>query len=181
MTDKTPPFVGVRRFTTEYVIPEDRIRIALERQDDTLVVLWLTRRLMVRLVPQILKVLETLPKLQGAGRVPRPSDNAQRQSQIDALGKLEQQSPVLGGELPDSIESHLATGLSVRMTRAMMLLDFKVGEDLVQTLPFPEDAIRQWLGMLHATFRKAGWNEDIWPTWITAKGWDQGPDALRLN
>ena len=62
MTDKTPPFVGVRRFTTEYVIPEDRIRIALERQDDTLVVLWLTRRLMVRLVPQILKVLETLPK-----------------------------------------------------------------------------------------------------------------------
>ena len=178
---KAPPPVGVRRFTTEYVIPEDRIRIALERQDDTLAILWLTRRLATRLVPQVVKVLGTLPQLQGTGVVERPSDNAQRQNQMEALGKLEQQAPVLGGELPDNIEAHLITGLGVRMTRALMLLDFKVGEEVVQILPFPEDAIRQWLGMLHLNFRKAQWNEDIWPAWITAKGWDQGPDALRLN
>ena len=181
MSDGPTPQLAVRRFTTEYVAPEDRIRISLERGDDSLAILWLTRRLAIRLVPQIVRVLDVLPRMQGKAKAPSPTDNAQRRNQLDALGKLEQQAPVLGGELPDGLESHLITALGVRMTQSVMLLDFKVDEEIVQTLPFSEDALRQWLGMLHMNFRKGGWKEDIWPTWITAKGWDQGPDALRLN
>lgn len=183
MTAPATSLAAVRRFTTEYVVAEDRIRISLEREDDSLAILWLTRRLMIRLVPQIVRVLKTLPQLQGQTVVktsPR-SDNAQRRNQMDALGKLEQQAPVLSGDLSDSIDSSLVSGLGVRMARGVMLMDFKVGEEVVQILPFTEDALRQWLGMLHVNFTKAGWKEDIWPNWITAKGWEQGPDALRLN
>lgn len=172
----------VKRFTTEYVTAEDRIRISVERGDDSLVLLWLTRRLAVRLVPQIVKVVDALPRLGGQAKAAAPSDNAQRRNQLDALGKIEQQAPVLSGELPGDIESHLINSLGVRVRSAGMLLDFKAGEDeLIQTFPFTEEALRQWLALLNNTFRKAEWKEDIWPKWITAKGWDEGPDALRLN
>jgi len=68
------------------------------------------------------------------------------------------------------------------LTRSVVLIDFKADKDtIIQTLPFPEDAMRQWLGVLNLNFRKAEWKEDIWPKWITAKGWNEGPDALRLN
>ena len=182
MSDKGATPEAVRRFTTEYVPAEDRIRISLERADESLAVLWLTRRLAVRLIPQILKVIDTLPRLQGAGKLPQPSDNAQRRSQLDALGSIEQQAPVLAGELPNDIETHLVSGLGIRMNRSMMLVDFRVDTDtVVQTLPFPEESIRQWLGVLYAAFKRGGWKEDVWPAWITAKGWNEGPDALRLN
>lgn len=181
MSEATPSREAVRRFTTEYIPAEDRIRISLERSDGSLAVLWLTRRLAVRMVPRVLKVIDTLPRL-GGGTTPPPSDNAQRRSQLDALGNLEQQAPVLSGDLPAGIDSHLVTGIGIRITRALMLVDFKAGgESVIETLPFPEEAIRQWLGVLHAAFRKGQWQEDIWPVWITAKGGDKGPDALRLN
>jgi hypothetical protein len=175
------PDEAVRRFTTEYVVAEDRLRLALERGDDSIAALWLTRRLVRRLVPQIVKVVDALPRLRGGGQMTPPSDNAQRRNQLDALGKIEQQAPVLAGILPEGMESHLITGLGVRMTKGAVLIDFKVGEEIVQTLPFSEAALRQWLGLLHLNFRKGEWVEDIWPKWITAKGWDQGPDAMRLN
>ncbi len=181
MSTAVVPDDAIRRFTTEYVVAEDRMRLSLERGDDSVAVLWLTRRLMRRLVPQIVKVVDALPRLRGRGGTPAPSDNAQRRSQLDALGKIEQQAPVLAGELPDDLESHLITGLGLRMAKTAVLIDFKVGEDVVQTLPFSEAALRQWLGLLHLNFRKGEWVEDIWPSWITAKGWDQGPDAMRLN
>ena len=157
------------------------MRLSLERGDDSIAVLWLTRRLMRRLVPQIVKVVDALPRLQTGGAAAPVSDNAQRRSQMDALGKIEQQAPVLSGELPAGLENHLITGLSLRMTKAAVLIDFKIGEETVQTLPFSEAALRQWLGLLHLNFRKGEWVEDIWPKWITSKGWDQGPDAMRLN
>ena len=172
---------AVRRFTTEYVPAEDRIRISLERADGTLAVLWLTRRLATRLVAQIVKVVDTLPRLQGKTAV-SPSDNLQRRSQLNALGKIEQQAPVLAGKLPANLDSHLIIVLRVRLTKSALLIDFKIDEDTVaQTVPFSEEAIRQWLGVLHMGFRKAEWREDVWPEWITSKGWDKGPDALRLN
>ena len=179
--DSAPIPEAVKRFTTEYVPAEDRIRISLERADDSLVVLWLTRRLAARLVPQIVKVVDALPRLTGKVKE-KASDNLQRRSQLDALGKIEQQAPVLAGELPPDLDSYLISSIGVRLTRSVVLIDFKADKDtIIQTLPFPEDAMRQWLGVLNLNFRKAQWPEDIWPTWITSKGWNEGPDALRLN
>lgn len=183
MSQPTPTHspAAVRRFTTEYVVAEDRIRISLEREDDSLLVLWLTRRLTTRLVQQVVKMVDALPRLTGKVQA-APSDNLQRRSQLDALGKIEQQAPVLAGALPGGIDSHLIVEMNLRLTRTGALIDFKTSKDcVVQTFPFSEEALRQWLGVLHLNFRKAQWKEDVWPAWITSKGWDEGPDALRLN
>jgi hypothetical protein len=172
------PVDGIKRFTTEYVIPEDRIRLSLESTDGQMRVLWLTRRLCTRLVPQIVKVLGKRPQIYGDA-VQAPTDNAQRRSQMDALGRLENQDPVCP---KGDVEEHLVTVMSMRMNAQAILLDFKSGEDnLIQTLPFPEAAMRQWLVMLHVAFRKGEWKDDIWPDWIVIKGREDGPDPVRLN
>lgn len=49
----------IRRFTTEYDAEEDRIRLTLERAEGGPVRLWLTRRLLVKAVPELVKVLDT--------------------------------------------------------------------------------------------------------------------------
>lgn len=182
MTESVTSSEAVKRFTTEYIVDEDRIRLSLERESGDLLVLWLTRRLSARLVKHLAKVIDTLPKLQGRGQSAAPSDNIQRRNQLDALGKIEQQAPVLAGALPDNLDAYLVIEIGLRLTKAGAFIDLKgSNKEVIQTLPFNEEAIRQWLAVLHVCFDKASWNDDIWPSWITAKGWDQGPDALRLN
>ena len=41
---------GIRRFTTDYVPVEDRMRLSLERDDGAVRILWLTRPLLNKLV-----------------------------------------------------------------------------------------------------------------------------------
>lgn len=172
---------GIQRFTTEYIPAEDRIRLSLEYNEGPVRLLWLTRRLCVRLIPQLVKLLSQNNRLVGEQGAPK-TDNAQRRSQMSALGQLEQQTPVRASEDQQDVEAHLVTHLSVRMARGVVLVDFKISEDhLVQTLPFPEAALRQWLVVTEACFRKGAWVEDIWPEWISVKGGEEGPDPVRLN
>ena len=169
---------GIQRFTTEYVVVEDRIRLSMELNGGEVRVLWLTRKLCARLVPQLVKVLGKRSLIYDDA-VQVPSDNAQRRSQMGALGRLESQDPVR----PEGpVEGHLVTVLSMRMNPRAIMLDFKTHENkLIQTIPFTEVAMRQWLVMLYAAFRKGEWTEDIWPDWIIIKGREDGPDPVRLN
>lgn len=179
----------IRRFTTEYVVPEDRMRLLVETEDDAVRILWLTRRLMVRMVPELVKYLsEVAPAIDkqtkgqsGSATAPGLSDNAQRQQQLNALGQMEQQPPVTPQAQDTPTQNCLISSLQVRMGRGGVVVSFLVDETEVQKLPFPQEALRQWMGILHLNFRKAQWTDDVWPAWITAKGWDQGPDSLRLN
>lgn len=177
-SDPVSPVNGIQRFTTEYDLPEDRIRLSVEMNDGQIQLLWLTRRLCVRLVPQVAKVLGKLPQLQGPARG-APTDNAQRRSQLDALGRLENQDPVRGEA---DAEVHLITQLSMRIAKQAVILDFKAGEDdLILSLPFPEPALRQWIVMLNVAFRRGQWGDDVWPDWISVKGGEDDPDPVRLN
>lgn len=178
---------GVRRFTTEYIVAEDRIRLAVERQDDAVQHLWLTRRLMLRMVPELVKYLTevapTAPEMAKQGpNTSGLSDNAQRLQQMEALGQIAQQPPVRASEEAEAADNLLIASLRVQMGRNGIRVSFLVADGtVVLQMPFVHDALRQWLGILHMSFRKAQWADDVWPAWITAKGWDQGPDALRLN
>lgn len=53
-----PPVVSLHRITTEYVEAEDRVRIVGEVEAAETVVLWLTRRLLDRLIPHLTLWLE---------------------------------------------------------------------------------------------------------------------------
>ena len=166
----------VKRFTTIYDPAQDRVRIVLEQTDGAIHILWLTRRLLVRLVPEIVKILTALPKL----RMDMSSGSiaAHGRNQIGAIGQIAPQAPI-GYQNADS--ETLVLSLRARLTRQAVLIDFKDGEQTLQTLTFGETTLRQWLAVLHQNFHYAGWEDDIWPTWISVKA-AQGEDgSIRLN
>ena len=55
-----------------------------------------------------------------------------------------------------------------RRARWGLALDFKGGEQVLETIPFSGAALRQWLGVLYRNYCRAGWGGDFWPGWITA-------------
>ena len=59
------------RITTRYVALEDRIRLAGEVEGAGMVSIWLTRRLLQRLLPKLLRGLEPAPA-NPAGEAPAP-------------------------------------------------------------------------------------------------------------
>jgi len=167
---------SVKRFTTVYDPAQDRVRIMLEQADASVQVLWLTRRLLVRLVPEIVKILTTLPKLrrdaQSGGKVQHG------RSQMGALGQIAPQAPV---GYQDAESETLVSSMRARLTRQAVLIDFKEGEQTLQTLAFDETTLRQWLAVLHQNFHYAGWKDDIWPTWISVKAAEEADGSIRLN
>lgn len=170
---------AIRRFTTEYDIVEDRIRLTLERSEGGIVRLWLTRRLLVRAVPELVKILEK--RLVTRDGLPAHRGGIdQRRDQMAALGHLQPQEPVRPGP-GEAMSDHLVTGVGLRLTRKAILLDMKTGEDVVQTVPFAIPHMRQWLALLNQCFRKAEWADDVWPDWLTPLPPGETPPGLRLN
>ena len=50
--------IHLQRITTEYVDTEDRIRLSGEVEENTSIVLWLTQRLLARLITHLLRLIE---------------------------------------------------------------------------------------------------------------------------
>lgn len=176
-TPPSPEVPPVRRFTTDYDIGEDRIRLTLERPDDSVVRIWLTRRLAARAVPELAGILDR--KIVKHGE-PVRGEGAQRRDQMEALGRLEPQEPVRPSE-DEGFEDYLVTGIGLRLTPRAILVDFKVRDEVVQTVPFAIPHMRQWLAVLHLAFRKGSWDDDIWPDWLKPAEPGTSPPGIRLN
>ncbi|WP_163852279.1 hypothetical protein [Pseudooceanicola aestuarii] len=187
---------SVRRFTTFYVETEDRVRLSVEMSDDQVRVLWLTRRLLNRLVPSLLKRLTAQAALDPAPAPRAQAQAAQRFTQAAAVGAIRPQKGVTTGPGSGAAGpagfSALAHGVRVRPaeTGRALALDFtgpaetdRAAESApapapLVTLTLREAALRQWLGVLHGQYGKAGWAEPFWPAWIDP----EAPLAdLRLN
>ena len=170
---------GMKRFTTAYDTGEDRLRLSYELEDGTTGLLWITRRLAVRTVPELLKILDRIGRTKAAQNIGAPSaENMHRSSQMSALGQIKPQSPVVAEDVSSGT---LMTGVGIRLTRKAVLVSFRRGDAIMLTVPFTEPLLRQWLGLLHYNFSAAQWQDDIWPSWISLKGGAGTADAVRLN
>jgi hypothetical protein len=153
------------RFTTRYEMTEDRIKLLLELPEDEVQVLWLTRRLLNRMVPAL---VDHLGKTGGAGvsvdtaplgaRTAPARVAVQKFSQEAAVSAIERQPAVgSGDQKPVNNLSYVVTSIDVRISTKSMVL---------QSLPFGEDALRQWLSILCAQYKAGDWREGFWPSWI---------------
>lgn len=176
------------RFTTRYDTGEDRIQLLLELPDNNVQVLWLTRRLLNRMLPHLLDRLQGTGPAASATSAPAqssaPSSEAvQRFSQEAAVSAIVRQPAVApSGKTPAERVSYVVTSVDIRTGPKSLVLDFKGGEQVLHSLPFGEDALRQWLSIIYAQYRTGEWRETFWPGWI------QTPDAapapkedMRLN
>lgn len=165
----------LQKFTTEFIPEEDRLRLSGEVDGGQQVVLWLTQRLLRRVVPHLCAWLEKQP-VPGASAM-HPQVVAQERVQIQhiaqqaAQGALQAQKQAPVQAPPDAfnglvqivklenIEGRLHLVLRVEQEPAV---EYRVG--------FAPVGLRQWLGIVYRHHETAQWPLDIWPQWMAPRG-----------
>lgn len=160
--------IELQRLTTVYDPSEDRIRLLGRDKEGQVLCFWLTQRLLNRLIPRLCQGLEQ--KAAEAGRPPQglaqPVRTFVEQSfaQQRANAALERQAPVMpAADTPewrvDTVDTKLGAG-GARLT----LKGATEAQQAAVTLATP--ALRQWLGIVYAQFRRADWPMQVWPAWM---------------
>lgn len=161
----------VHRFTTRYVAVEDRIRLSIELKDGTVQLLWLTRRLLNRLLPRLLNRLAGDIQMAQPATVstPRRDKVVQKFTQQAAVGAIQPQPAVVPSEnTPQRGIAVVVTKVEILTGPRSLVLAFRGGADILQSLPFTEEALRQWLGVLYIQYKTGEWREAFWPEWMEA-------------
>jgi hypothetical protein len=169
--------IKLQRLTTEYIVIEDRIRISGETRDSGPVVMWLTNRLAMRVVPQLLRWLEdqAAPTAGSSSDSPGLKRELQSFAQAAAVARLRQQKPVVAEA---RTPSWVVKAIDITVTRGGLSMTFRGEQDQSASLRFDAMGLRQWLSILHRAWSKAQWPSLVWPDWIER---DESPprDAVR--
>lgn len=172
---------ALQRITTEYDEHEDRLRLSGELPDGSSVVLWLTQRLLNRLVPHLtawltqhgtpLSADKAMPWLDG--------HDLQGFAQQAAQSQLVVQAPVC--VLPSTASWRVDT-VKVTQHSAGVALVFKgeASEQQVE-LPMAPMPLRQWLGIVYAQTQRGQWPMAAWPTWMHESQACGAPPAAALH
>ena len=148
----------LQRLTTTYDAIQDRIRLTGEADAGGRVVLWLTQRLLNRLVAYLSQWLE-----QQGGAQAHAALVLAFEQQVAVAG-LVPQAPVSSGV--DALE-RLVESVDVRADAGLVVLLLKgAGGEPLARLGLVPVALRQWLGIVHAGYGQAGWPMDVWPGWM---------------
>lgn len=151
---------SLQRLTTEYVNTEDRVRLRGERVGNTPLTLWLTRRLLDRLIPHLTCWLE-----QQIGGTPR-GDVLLGFAQEAATRQLGHELPVAAS--PDG-ETWLVESVDMQTERGRVKLLLRTGTDQCVGVDFEVLVLRQWLSILYRSYRQADWPAAVWPVWMEVK------------
>jgi hypothetical protein len=151
-----PTDFTINRFTTEFSPSEDRIRMVVEDSQQKTIVIWLTRRLLVRLIEAMVKAIES--ETQG-----RPeSDTLQSFTQHRAQQAQVEESPVRAVE---GCSEWLINRVDLNVSHERLTLKL-FSDDECATLPMPRVNARQWLNIMYRLFEAAEWPFEQWPSWL---------------
>ena len=158
--------LDLQRITTEYIDTEDRIRLAGEDDDGGAVVLWLTQRLLNRLLPHLFVWLDR--------QVPAGRTDYAATSQAEVIQSFAQQAAQAALEPQPPVQSKaqssmwLVNSVDIASGDLGVMLTLKAdeaGRDSA-TLTLHDQPLRQWLGILHDQYQKAEWDMTVWPEWM---------------
>lgn len=145
----------LQRLSTRYVPEQDRLCMTGLLASGQTVQLWLTQRLLLRLVPTLTAWLEQQPGAQ--------SSVVQEFVQQAAQAQLAPQPAVVAQA--DVAE---ALVLTVRVGRAAeaVTLHFDAAPLATSCLVLNTQQLRQWLSIVLAACQAAQWPLDGWPLWL---------------
>lgn len=141
----------LQRITTEYVDSEDRIRLCGELAPNQSLVLWLTQRLLNRLLPHLLGWLEQQVGVSGAVGADVRAEVVNGFAQQAALAAMEHQSPV---QAHSAQSAWLVHEVDVTVNQEVMRLTFKgqtcsdpSAQTLEASVTMQALPLRQWLSI----------------------------------
>jgi hypothetical protein len=156
----------LERWTTQYVELEDRMRLNALSSQGEVMVLWLTQRLLIRLVPYFCQWLEAQSDIPSAVQSVHHGF-AQQAAQLSLQQSTEPEVQVpteAGGVQAPAL---LVYGVEVSKIEGHITLGFKDAQGQVHAqLPLPAQALRQWLQILHSQYIAAQWPTTGWPEWL---------------
>lgn len=146
----------LQRLTTEYVDAEDRLRLTGEIRPGETQELWLSQRLVMRLLPHLFLWLEK------QGSTAFPAEIEQSLEQHAASANLGDEAPVQrsGGR------AWLVEAVDMTAGDHVLRLSFRrEGEEAV-SLTLSALHMRQWLTILRTLWNVAEWPLAVWPEWM---------------
>lgn len=149
---------ALQRITTQYDENEDRIRLAGEGEAGETMIIWLTHRLLKRLLPVLFNWLQ-----EAESATLRP-DIILSFAQAAAQADLKPQVPV---EHNAHSVTWLVDRVDIGYSKEVVQLDFhdvaKVNCGRLTLAPTP---LRQWLSIVYEQFLRGEWPVDGWPEWM---------------
>ena len=168
MTVKPEKIVSnLERITTEYIELEDRIRLAGLTEENQTVCIWLTMRLLKRLITHCLNLLEkNTPELKET-----PTQNEQSREIIHNFVQQSADQQVVeetAVKVTKNSPNHLAAEIDVKSDHGGVTIIFKGEFSSYYVIYLNNQQLRQWLGMLHIIWQKAEWSTLVWPDWMSS-------------
>jgi len=170
----------LHRITTEYVECEDRVRLTGELASGDTLVLWLTQRLVNRVVPHLTAWLDR----QVASASVMPSVQAVHQNvmqgfaQQAARAQLAPEPPVRGAA---SQAGWRVDVVNIAQSEDTVVLTFKGETEASATLTLASQPLRQWLGIVYEQYQRGEWPTTVWPGWMEAGRPQAAPGAMALH
>lgn len=166
---------ALQRFTTEFVPEEDRLRLSGELEDGQQVVLWLTQRLLRRVVPHLCDWLEKQPLPDALAA--RPQALALERQQIHEIAQqaaegalhAQKQQPVQAQPCAFNGLVQIVK-LDAHSGQLQLALRVEQGPPVEFHVAFAPMALRQWLGIVYRHYESAQWPLEIWPQWMAPRG-----------
>lgn len=150
---------ALERITTQYIDSQDRVRLAGVSGNAAPVVIWLTQRLLQRLLPVLFQWLQrqdsTLPL----------AEVFHGFAQQAAQAELTPQVPV---QVEAASCAWLALSVDISRSNESVDLTFRGPDGENATLILATKPLRQWLGIIHEAYRQAQWPLQAWPEWLQA-------------
>lgn len=162
------------RLTTEYVQDEDRLRLNLEDAQQERVTLWLTQRLLNRVIPALVKVLEE--ETSGTPQAQEVQAFTQEKAQLRAQRAISHEQPI-----PEAEESWLVTRVDLTPASRAIALVFWDNAGHSARLEMPRTAMRQWLSIVHELYVRAEWGRDKWPDWLAPLSNTPAKESSKLH
>lgn len=155
----------LQRVTVAFNEVEDRLSLTGSQADGAVLVVWLTQRMLDRLVPHLCQWLEAREPITSSGTTPRAAV-VHTMSQQRALSRLSDQreAPVVPTA---ETRSWLATAVDVRAHEhvVMLVLRTEQAEQRAQ-LSMQPLLLRQWLAIVLQQYQRGGWSLSAWPEWM---------------
>lgn len=157
--------VRLTTFTTSYVAEEDRIAVDAMTSESETIRVWLTRRLLKRLLPTLYeKVLMNLSPSTSAQVAAAPK---KKKPNAYAKDKQEKAAPIVFSAGSPVV---LATGASYQSSEKMIRVQFKEEAKSYEIFFTPEN-LRSWFSIIQRLCRIAEWPLE---EFITAENASQG-------
>ena len=163
----------IHRMTTSYLEIEDRFRVAGETRDGNVIGLWLTQRLLLRVLPYLFKWLEKQTQFASIpAKTITPQATAMVQSVAQQQAQQALQRQTLQKPVPADIETDFSLVKSVDLSskQGKIRITFNLTGNSQAVLLLTSQQLRQWLTIISRYWKRSRWPNNIWPDWMIEEG-----------